>query len=391
MDERHASPRQATRAPRNRLGRRALLAGGGTGGHVYPALAIAEELVARGWEVTLCGRPASFEERVITGEGFPFASLPAHPLVGRGALGKARALARLAPAALRGRRLVRRLDARVVAGTGGYVSAPAVLGGRLAGVPALLVEPNAVPGVANRWLSRWAREAAVTWPQAGRALRCPATLTGVPVRREFRRAAMPAAAGPPWRLLVLGGSQGARQLNELLPPALERVARAVGSLELLHQCGVDHVTATREAYGVSPTATVTVVPYIDDVAGEMARAHLVISRAGAVTLAELAAAGRPAMLLPLALAGGHQADNARAHAAAGAAVTPAAEDLDPERLAATVTGLLQEPERLDAMARAAHDLARPDAASHIADRITALASGTQDPGPETRDRAGGGA
>lgn len=109
---------------------RVLLAGGGTGGHVYPALAIAEELVARGWEVTLCGRPGSFEERVITGEGLPFASLPAHPLVGRGALGKARALARLAPAALRGRRLVRRLDARVVAGTGGYVSAPAVLGGR---------------------------------------------------------------------------------------------------------------------------------------------------------------------------------------------------------------------------------------------------------------------
>lgn len=365
---------------------RVLLAGGGTGGHVYPALAIAEELVARGWEVTLCGRPGSFEERVITGEGFPFAALPAHPLVGRGAFGKARALARLAPAALRGRRLVRRLGARAVAGTGGYVSAPAVLGGRLAGVPVLLVEPNAVPGVANRWLSRWAREAAVAWPQAGRALRCPATVTGVPVRREFRRDAMPAAAGPPWRLLVLGGSQGARQLNELLPPALERVADAVGSLEVLHQCGADHVEATREAYGTSPTATMTVVPYIDDVAGEMARAHLVISRAGAVTLAELAAAGRPAVLLPLALAGGHQADNAKAHAAAGAAVTPAAEDSTPERLAATVTDLLQAPDRLAAMTRAAHDLARPEAASHIAHRIEALAADPQDPTPRTRDR-----
>lgn len=374
-----------------------LLAGGGTGGHVYPALAIAEELVERGWEVTFCGRPGSFEERVITGEGLPFAPLPASPLVGRRALGKVRAMARLAPAARRGRRLIRRLGARVVVGTGGYVSAPAVLGARMAGVPVLLVEPNAVPGLANRWLSRWAREAAVAWPQAGRALRCPATVTGVPVRREFRRTAEPATAGPPWRLLVLGGSQGARQLNELLPPALDRVARVVGGLEVLHQCGADHLEATREAYGDSPAAAVTVVPYIDDVAREMARAHLLISRAGAVTLAELAAAGRPAVLLPLALAGGHQADNARAHAAAGAALTPAAEELTPERFAAMLTDLLRAPERLESMARAAQRLARPEAAARIADRVVALASADGDPGegahrsPLTaRRRPGGG-
>ncbi len=363
----------------------ALVSGGGTGGHVFPGLAVAEEVARRGWQVSWTGNRQGMESRLVARRRIPFFALAARPVVGQGIAGKLRADATLARSALGARALVRRLGARVVVGTGGYVSAPAVVGGRLASRPVLLLEPNAEAGLANRLLSRLATEAAVAWDEAAAGLRCPARTTGIPVRAEFFAVPEALPPAPPLRLLVLGGSQGARQLNELLPPALAAIRAADGGaagadppeIAVLHQAGDRHVEATRRAYraaaGDAPEDPpgVEVVPFLDDVAGAMATSHLVVSRAGAITLAELCAAGRPGLLVPLALAGGHQAKNARRLKSAGAAevLAPAA---GVEELAAVLRRLLADRDRLAAMARAARGLGRAGAAEAIADRVEHL-------------------
>lgn len=353
---------------------RAVLAGGGTGGHVFPALAVAEELLARGWAVSLVGRLGGLEERLAGEAGLPFHHLDAEPLVGRGWRGRIRALATLAGSALAARRLLVRVDARVVIGTGGFVSAPAVVGARLARRPVVLLEPNARAGVANRRLSRWAAEAAVAFPGSERDLRCPVRQTGVPVRQAFFAVSeeLPPDRSP--SLLVLGGSQGARQLNELLPAAVGSLASRLPGLQILHQAGPGNREVCRAAYRARVPADVRieVVSFLDDVATAMAGAHLVVSRAGAVTLAEICAAGRPSVLIPLAIASGHQVENARALMAAGAAEVLTPGTGEDQRLAALLSALLSDRERLRSMARAARSLARPGAAAEIADRIEAL-------------------
>jgi UDP-N-acetylglucosamine--N-acetylmuramyl-(pentapeptide) pyrophosphoryl-undecaprenol N-acetylglucosamine transferase len=397
--------------------RHALLAGGGTGGHVFPALAVAEELLARGWRVSFAGTSSGLEARLVPERGIDFHVLPARPLLGRGPVAQARALATLGRSAVSAAGLIRRLGVTAVLGTGGYVSAPAVVGGRLTGRPVLLLEPNARAGVANRWLSRFATAAAVGYEETACGLRCPATVTGVPVRAEFfavpelSSSAMggisrslgpaepgtfeapatlgatrasgpgtseaPAALGATRALLVLGGSQGARQLNRALPAAAALLLAGMPELRIVHQAGVRHLDETRAAYaaaGASPRQ-VQVVPFLDDVAGAMAACSLLVSRAGAVTVAEICAAGRAALLAPLAIAKGHQQDNARLLAAAGGAEVLALPDLEPAPLAARLGALLADGPRLAAMGRAARALARPDAAAAIAGLLEELAGG----------------
>lgn len=366
-----------------------LLAGGGTGGHVFPALTLADELRDRGWQVSFTGSATGPEARWVPGYGLPFYPLSARPVVGQGLVGKARAALTLVGSAVTARGLVRRLGVGVVLGTGGYVSAPAVIGARLARRPVMLFEPNAVSGVANRQLARFARAAAVAYEHTRSELSCDAEVTGIPVRRPFHEVADLEAPrdGAPTRLLILGGSQGALQLNRLLPEAVAQAARGLGRLEVLHQTGQRHLEATRAAYAAvteEPGSSVTglrveVTPFLDDVAGAMARAQLVVSRAGAITLAELCAAGRPSLLIPLSLALGHQRDNARTLVEAGAAELLQDEaDLTAAALvaalAARLSDLLRDADRLTSMARAARGLARPDAAARIADRLAALAS-----------------
>jgi|HubBroStandDraft_3_1064219.scaffolds.fasta_scaffold27200_2 UDP-N-acetylglucosamine--N-acetylmuramyl-(pentapeptide) pyrophosphoryl-undecaprenol N-acetylglucosamine transferase len=406
-------------------GRHALLAGGGTGGHVFPALAVADELLAGGWRVSFTGAPASLEARLAAERGLPFHPLAARPLLGRGMLARMAALATAARSGAAAARLIRALGADVVLGTGGYVSAPAVVGARLARRPVLLLEPNAHAGVANRWLSHLATAAAVAYRETGAELRCPATITGVPVRREFfavppldiapagapevSPVSSPAtgallAVGP--RLLVLGGSQGARQINQALPAAAARLLAAVPGLTVLHQAGQRQVEETREAYvraglgrelaaagdagggaegSPSPAGAraaaagtegprIAVVPFLRDMAGAMAESSLVLSRAGAITVAEICAAGRPALLVPLAIARGHQVGNARLVAAAGGAEVLEAADLAPEPFAARIAALLADRERLARMGRAARTLAHPGAAAAIAGRLGELAA-----------------
>lgn len=380
-----------------------LLAGGGTGGHVFPALAVAEELAGRGCAVSFAGSAGGVEAHLVPSRGVAFHALPTRPLVGRGPVGKVLALLTLARGTFTAVRLVRRLAVEAVLGTGGYVAAPAVLGAALARRPVLLLEPNAAPGVANRRVARWASGAAVAFEETRSAFPCPTRVTGVPLRREFFRSPEPGAVpegGVPdrrgVRILVLGGSRGALALNRAVPRVLagepggpEGLAAGVPGLRVVHQSGPAHLELTREAYrqaGV-PEGVARIEPFIEDVAAAMAECDLVVSRAGALTVAEIAAAGRPALLVPLALAGGHQRDNARALERAGAArvVEPgrdggsgsSADRLVPE-LARALADLLAGPEaevreRLRRMGRSARSLARPEAAGAVADWILELA------------------
>ncbi len=365
--------------PTDRSPRHALLAGGGSGGHVYPGLAVAEVLAARGWIVTWAGRPCGMERSLVERAGLPYVELSAAPLVGQGLWGRVRALVTLLLSALAGRRLIRRLGADAVIGTGGYVCAPAVLGARLAGAPSLLVEPNAVAGAANRLLSKWSTAAALAYEGSADDFACRTEVTGVPVRSEFFRvpplgSELRSGGGDAPGLLVVGGSQGAAQINELLPPALEAVARHAGELRVVHQAGATHEERLQGEYASRALGgiEVEVLGFLDDMPAAMAGADLVISRAGAITLAELCAAGRPSLLIPLRHAGGHQLANARKLESSGAAVVPASGDLDPATLATLLSGLLFDRERLSAMAVAARSLAHESAAQRIVELVEEL-------------------
>jgi UDP-N-acetylglucosamine--N-acetylmuramyl-(pentapeptide) pyrophosphoryl-undecaprenol N-acetylglucosamine transferase len=351
-----------------------LLAGGGSGGHVFPALAVGDELRARGWRVSFVGVAGGMEERLAGERGVAFHGLPAKPLVGRGPLAKMGALATLTRSALAARALARGIGADVVLGTGGYVSAPAVLGARLARRPVLLLEPNGHAGVANRWLSRFATAAAVGYQETVADLKCRCWVTGVPVRAAFFSVPveLPSLDSP--RLLVLGGSQGAKQINAAMPAAAARLAARFPAIRITHQAGARNLEETRAAYARAGVGAphVEVVPFLDDVAGAMAASHLLVSRAGAITLAEICAAGRASLLVPLAISNGHQVDNARLLAAAGAAEMIPSDELAADRLATRLEELLADADRLAAMGRAARSLARPRAVAEIADHVEEL-------------------
>ncbi len=358
----------------------ALLAGGGTGGHIFPALAVAEELAKRGWRVSFTGSETGLEARLVSERGIPFHPLPARPLVGRGIGGKIHALTTLASSARAASKLIRRLGVDAVLGTGGYVSAPAVAGARLARKPVLLLEPNARAGVANRWLSRWASGAAVGYAETAHDLKCPTWVTGVPVRAAFFAVPDVPAMNEGPRVLVLGGSQGAKQINEAMPEAVRQLLERMPQARVLHQAGARNVDEARAAYARAGLGApqVEVVPFLDDVAGAMARSHLLVSRAGAITLAEICAAGRPSLLLPLSISLAHQVDNARVLANAGAAELLMSDDIAGGalgKLPGTLLDLLASPDagaRLVTMGKAARSLARPRAVAEIADRLENL-------------------
>ncbi len=373
-----------------------LVAGGKSGGHIFPALAVAEELRTRGWRVEMVGAEDSMEKRLAEKNGVPFHAVEARPLVGRGMIAKIKALMVLGRSAFQARRLLRRLRPDAVLGTGGFVSAPTVLGARLAGVPSLLIEPNAEVGVANRWLSLFATGAVTAWPETVERLHCITVATGIPVRTGFF--AVPAlepkaSREETRRVVVLGGSQGSRSLNLSVPLAFARLRAERGEdlphIELLHQAGRERSeeasAAYREALGDGPAGglELTVTPFLDDTVSAMASADLVLSRAGAITLAELQAAGRGALLVPLPIAGGHQEDNARAVASAGAAVVVLEESTSAEpevrtelagRIAAALARVLvDEPTALAEMGARARELAKPEACAEIASFLEGIA------------------
>ncbi len=351
------------------MGHKVLLTGGGSGGHVFPALAVGDELVLRGWQVTFAGRPDSIEADIVTAHGVPFYGLAAAAVLGRGPLDKTRAALKIAVSAFSARSLLKKLEVDVVVATGAYVSAPAALAARTLRVPLLLLEPNARPGLANRWLSRIASVAATAFEQTAPQMRCRCRLTGVPVRQQFFERELRPAAEPRWRVLVLGGSQGATDLNRQVPEALAAVVGQLDrALSVLHQTGRGKEAETRSLYA-SLGVDADVVPFLDDVADAMAEADVVLSRSGAVTLAEICAAAKPSLLFPLRIASGHQVENAAVLCEAGAAEMV---DVTDSRTVAEHLGRLMNDDGLQAMSRSAGRLSRPTAAQDIADEVVHL-------------------
>ncbi len=355
-----------------------VFSGGGTGGHVFPGLAVAEELRRLGWRTAWIGRGRSLEERLVAAAGLEFRALPARAFVDRGALARAIALGVLACSTLRAAVLLRRLRAAVVFATGGFACAPAALAARLNGSGLYLLEPNARSGAANRLLSRFATEAGTAFESAAKQLACEARLVGVPVRRAFHRVGEPRLQTDCTRLLVLGGSQGSDALNRELPGLFARVARRT-AIDVTHQSGPSGVDDTRDRYLelATPSFQATIEGFIEDTAGAMAAHDLIVSRAGAVTVAEVAAAGRPAIYVPLPLAAGHQRGNAQAMVDAGAAILVEQDDLRGEEAVERCEELIADRDRLSSMARAARAHGGGDAARAVAERVCAIAGASR--------------
>jgi len=271
-------------------------------------------------------------------------------------------------------RVIGRHRPNVVLGVGGYSSGPVLAAARLRGVPTIIHEANAFPGLANRVLARFVTTAAVAFPDAlARMKRKDGVVTGNPIRKEFFErgaSAAPQTASGRRRLLIFGGSQGSRVLNDAMTGALLFLARLKDSLDIVHQTGPNELEKVRAAYRQSAFADARVVAYLDPMVDEIAAADLVVSRAGAMTIGELAATGRGAILVPFAAAtNNHQELNARVVERAGGASVITEAELSPERLAAAISGIASEPERAASMGRAARSLATPDATRNIVDLI----------------------
>lgn len=357
-----------------------LFAGGGTGGHLYPALALADELRARDPEAKLAfmGTPTRIESRLVPQAGYPF-----HPVDVRGMPRKLGPelwgfLKTLFGSFGAARRVLRELKPDVVVGTGGYVSAPAILAAASMGVPALICEQNVFPGLANRLLARLATEVITTFPESDRYFpKGKALNLGNPIRSEvytLTRAAARERLGFPSAehlLLVTGGSLGARSINRALVAALPELLQA-SDWAILHVSGKGDFEATeKETAGLGLGDRYRLVPYLEDLPVAIAGADLVLSRAGATTAAELTAAGKPMVLVPFQFGGKDQPANARALSEAGAAI--ALDDRDLSGLGPAVSSLMQDSRRRAAMAEASRRFGRPEAASRIAERVMALA------------------
>jgi len=360
----------------NNLGNlRVLIAGGGTGGHIIPALAVARELVERhSAEVLFVGTARGMETRLVPEAGFKLALVEVGQLKNVSLMTRLRTLMDLPRSIFACRRLIREFRPHVVFGVGGYASGPAMAAALWVKVPAMAFEPNAMPGLANRLVGKRVQAAAVNFRSAAKWFNNCA-VTGIPVRPEFFTLQPPTAPNP--HLLIFGGSQGAHIFNTHLPQMITALLDAVPGLTVLHQSGVRHADSTQAAYAASGAdpARWQVRAFLDDMPARFAQASLAMARSGASTVAELAAAGKPSLLVPFAAAAdNHQLRNAEEMVKAGAAVLLDEQDLDlPGRLLTALTSLLASPERLTEMATAARTQAHPDAAERIAGRLVALA------------------
>jgi UDP-N-acetylglucosamine--N-acetylmuramyl-(pentapeptide) pyrophosphoryl-undecaprenol N-acetylglucosamine transferase len=352
-----------------------LVAGGGTGGHVFPGLAVAKALQQLAdVSVVFVGAPRGLETRIVPQHGYDLEVLDVEPMKGGGPARAIKGALVAAKATRHATGLVGRLRPSAVLSVGGYAAGPAALACVRARVPLAILEPNSILGLANRLLAPFAKRAYVAWAETARVFRGDkARLYGVPLRPEF--APVPYAPKADKRVLVLGGSQGALALNERVPLAVARaLGPGAGTVSVVHQSGRDREEAVRAAYAKLGVATATVVPFLDDVAAQMAAADVVVARAGAVTVAEIAAVGRAAILVPFPhAADDHQAKNAAALAELGGAVCIRQEAADEVRLASELSLLLGDDAGRARMADAARQHGHPHAATDIASDLLALA------------------
>lgn len=362
------------------MGLSVLVAGGGTGGHLYPGIAVARELLARvpDAKVTFVGTSAGIEARVLPREGFVLDTIRSAGLKGRSVWSVVRGIALLPVSAVDAWRVLDRRRPSVVVGVGGYSSGPVVLLAAVRGMPTLLMEQNAMPGITNRLLGPIVDTAAVTYQESVRFFGRKAVLSGNPVRPGFFTLAQGGARGhnetpPRVKVLVFGGSQGAHAINVAMADGAARLAIGPPRLVITHQTGERDQELVQSAYQRAGLDA-RVEPFLFNMDREMKAADLVVCRAGATTLAELMASRRASILVPLPTAtDDHQRRNARALAAQGAARTIEARELDGDRLATEVLGVAGDPNLRRSMEDAAKDLARPDAAKVIVDEVLALA------------------
>lgn len=353
-----------------------LIAAGGTGGHIYPGIAVAQEIRRRDPDATVhfVGTARGLETRLVPQAGFELSLIDSAGLKNVSLVARMKGLAILPKSFVSARRVIREFGPDVVVGAGGYVSGPVVLMASLLRRPTLVMESNALPGWTNRVLARFVDRAAVSFEQALPYFRGKAVVTGNPVRREFFEISPKRREPGVLSLLVFGGSQGAHAINEAMLAALPRLKELPLTLRIKHQTGAadfEKVNAAYAAAGWSEQAEVR--SYIDNMVSDFAQADLVICRAGATTTAELIAAGKASIMIPFPYAADdHQRKNAEALQAAGAARMIVQQELSGDRLLKEIRDLSENPSLIDRMEEASRGLAHGDAAAAAVDILEGL-------------------
>ena len=353
---------------------RVIIAGGGTGGHVYPGIAVAKEIMRRNSQakILFVGTEKGLESKVIPQEGFQLQTITISGIKGIRGLRRLGSLLKIPVSVWESFRIISRFKPRLVIGVGGYSSGPPVLVAALLRIPILLQEQNAIPGLTNRLLARFAGRVATSFPESQNFFGKKATLTGNPVRREFRQSK---ANIPEDRfvIVILGGSQGARAINQAVIQSLDYLKSELGRLKFIHQTGESDYDEVSEAY-VRYVVDHEVRPFFYDMPNQYLRADLLISRAGATTLAEIALSGKASILIPFPHAtDNHQQKNAESFANAGAAEMILQKALSGKLLADRIQFYLNHLEELQQMAERSLRFGRPDATERIVDLAIALA------------------
>ncbi len=353
-----------------------LIAGGGTGGHVFPALAVAREWLGRSQEgerkVVIVGTERGLEAKLVPQAGLPLELIRVAGLKGIGGIKLLRNAAMLPAGLWDSEKIIRRNRFHVAFGVGGYASGPMMLLARMHAIPGVVFEPNAVPGFTNRVLGHIATRVACGFQETAARFGPKAIVTGIPVRPEFF-AAPRKEHREPLTLLITGGSRGALPINRAVVDSLDRLAARKNQLFIVHQTGERDYNAVRVAYARREFKA-EVLPFIENMAERFAQADLIVCRSGAITVAEVAAAGRAAIFIPFGAAtDAHQTRNAEAMQSAGAARLLPQSELTPERLTSEIFSLLDQPRRITEMEQRARELARPRAVGDIVDLLEGLA------------------
>jgi len=352
---------------------RILIAAGGTGGHIYPGIAVAKEIMRRdaNSEVLFVGTSRGLETKIVPENGFQLSLINSAGLKNVGLAGKLKGLAVLPKSFLEAREVLREFKPDVVVGAGGYVSGPVLMMAAFMRIPTLVMDSNALPGFTNRRLAMFIDKAALTFEEAVPYFGKKGVVTGNPVRKEFFEIAESESNEAAVRLLIFGGSQGARAINDAMVAALPQLASL--KLAITHQTGDAEFQKIRDAYNTAGMPETDVRPYISDMVTQFAKTDLIICRAGATTCAELAAAGRASIMVPLPTAADdHQRKNAEAMANAGAARMILQKDLTGESLAKEISALVSSSRDIESMEQAAKKLARADAAEATVDLIEGM-------------------
>ena len=353
-----------------------MIAAGGTGGHIYPGIAVANEILRRdaSSEILFVGTSRGLETKIVPENGFQLSLIHSAGLKSVGLKGTVKGVMTLPRSFIESRRLLREFRPNVVVGAGGYVSGPVLMMAVVMGIPTLVMDSNALPGFTNRRLAKFVDRAALTFREALPFFGSKGTVTGNPVRKEFFEVSPKPRTDGPISVLIFGGSQGARAINNAMIGSLDSLNGARESMRIVHQTGEADFDRVRTAYLDHGWESADVRPYISDMMHEFEKADILICRAGATTCAEIAAAGKAAIMIPLPTAADdHQRKNAEAMQNAGAAKMLLQDQLTPELLASTLTELANSPNTLAKMESAAKGLAREDAAEATVDSIEGLA------------------